>query len=78
MRTIGLLLLLANHSLLGPHDGLLVFPGPSGMLLGEEVEIRLTHRLGGVAQTKSVGQGLVDADEAALDVLEVDQVRTVS
>ena len=44
------------------------------MLLGEEVEIRLAHGKGGVGQAEPVGQGLVDAEEAALGVLEVDRV----
>ena len=69
-----LLLLLAHDGLPGLDDGLLVLPGRAGVLLGEEVEVRLAHRLGGVAQAKPAGQGLVDAEEAALDVLEVDRV----
>ena len=71
----GLLLLLADHGLLGLHDGPLVVPRLAGVLLGEEVEIRLAHHLGRVAQAEPVGQGLVDADEAALGILEVDRVR---
>ena len=69
-----LLLVLAHDGLPGLDDGLLVFPGRAGVLLGEEIEVRLAHGLGGVAQAKPAGQGLVDAEEAALDVLEVDRV----
>ncbi len=61
----GLLLLLADHGIIGLHDGPFIFPRQIRMLLGEEVEIRLADRLGRVAQAETVGHGLVDADEAA-------------
>ena len=73
-RSPRLLLDLAHDGLPGLDDGPLVLPGRVGVLLGEEVEVRLAHGLGGVAQAKPAGQGLVDAEEAALDVLEVDRV----
>ncbi len=47
------------------------------MLLREEVEIRLADRPVGVAEAEGRGQGLVDANEAAGGVLEVDGVGEV-
>ena len=47
------------------------------MLLGKKVEVRLPDGLTGIGQAKDLRLRLVDADEAALPVLEVDLVRNV-
>ena len=73
----GLLFLFAHERLAGAEDLLFVRVGRPGVCLGEEVEIRLAHRLRGVAQAEGSRQRLVDADEAAGGVLEVDVVGQV-
>ena len=47
------------------------------MLFGEEVEIGFAHRVGGEGKPKTGSQGLVDPDEAAVGILEVDVVGEV-
>ncbi len=73
----GLLLLLAHQRLSRADDVQFVLTRQPGVLLREEVEIRLADRLRGVAEAEVTCQGLVDADEAAADVLEVNVVREV-
>ena len=73
--TPGLLLLLADQRLPRLDDRPLVGRRLARMLLREDVEVRLAHRLGRVGQSGPPGHGSIDADEATLDVLEVDRVR---
>ena len=70
----GLLFLFTHHRLAGADDLLFVRVGRPGMFRGEEVEIRLAKRLRGVTQAKVSSQGLVDADEVAGGVLEINVV----
>ena len=55
----GLLFLLADHRMLGLHEGPFILRGLAGVLLGEEVEIRPAHRKSGVAQAEPIGQALL-------------------
>ena len=56
-------------------DRLLLLEEAAGQLRREEVEVGLPHGLVRIGQAVPAGQGRVDADEAAAEVLEVDRVR---
>ena len=53
---------------------MLILVSLPGVLLGEEIEIRLADRIGGIAQPEALRHRVVDPDEAALPVLEIDVV----
>src|SRR5262249_55049146 len=56
-------------------DDLLLVPiRLAGVLLGEEIEVGLAEGLGGIGQAEAVGHAAIDAEEAALQVLEIDGI----
>ena len=67
-------LLQIGHGLAGLDDLLLALVGALGELAGEEVEVPLADRLGGVGEAEARREGPADTEEAALAVLEVDEV----
>ena len=69
-----LLLLEIHHGPSRPHDLQLVLEGGPGVLLREEVEVRLADRLRWIVQAEERGKCLADHDEAAVGVLEVHRV----
>ena len=73
----GFLLHLGDDALPGAEDFLFVGQGFQRVLVGEEIEVRLVDGVVGVGQVDITGHGLVNADEAALRVFEVDVVRQV-
>ncbi len=73
----GFLLFLVDDPLPSAEDFLLVGQGLQGMLVREVVNVGLADRFAGVLQANIAGHRLVDADEAALGILEVDVVRQV-
>jgi hypothetical protein len=73
----GLLFLLVDHALAGAEDLLFVGHRLPGVLLGEEIEIGLAHRLGRIGKAELGRHRLADADEPAGGVLEVDIVGQV-
>ena len=68
------LLFLADNRLPGFDDRLLIFIGGAGVLHHEEVGVRLAYRFCRIAQAKLLRMSLVDPDEAARSILEVDDV----
>src|SRR5258708_29199943 len=45
------------------------------MISREEIEVRFADRFGGIFEPERAGMRLVNSDEAALEILEVDDVR---
>ena len=73
----GFLLFLVDDPLPGANDFLLVGQGLQGMFVGEEVDVGLADRFAGVLQAEITGHRLVDANEAAVGILEINVVRQV-
>ncbi len=65
---------LADDGLAGVDDPFFVFEGCLGMFRGEEVEVGFADGFFGVIQAECAGHGASDADEAGLEVLEVDGI----
>ncbi len=73
----GFLLFLVDDPLPGANDFLLVGQGLKGVFVGEEVDVGLADRFVGILQSEITCHRLIDADEAALGILEIDVVRQV-
>jgi hypothetical protein len=67
-------LLEVDDRLAGLDDLLLALVGGLGERAGEEVEVGLADRLRGVGEPEACGERAADAEEAAVAVLEVDEV----
>ena len=73
----GFFLFLVDDPLSGAYDFLLVSQGLEGVFVGEEVDVGLADRVAGILQSEVPRHRLIDANEAALGVLEVNVVRQV-
>ncbi len=73
----GFLLFLVEDALPAAHDFLLVGQGLEGMFVGEEVDVGLADGVARILQSEEARHGLIDAQEAAAGILEIDVVRQV-